>query len=249
MNPVDFEKIVLEIRKLAKKNTRDKSKKQFDYELFEYPFLEYVKKKEIAPTTLYQVVYHFIKSNDDFDKDMAIFIIKVETFTDKMISKFLQECLFYINKEQINSVITLVETRNLKDLYYPLVDHLKFNSFYNSESFRKRLTYTGILFDKEEGYKEFQEALERDLLSIDSKVSYVGSVLSSLQMNKNYQQIHEIFLRYGIKEVKDYMRQQLSTAAKRWNIGRKERFMIQKAIIAACIKNFFKPNKAKPRKN
>ncbi|EKO16285.1 MULTISPECIES: hypothetical protein [Leptospira] len=249
MNPADFKKTVLEIRKLAKKYTRDKSKKQFDYELFEYPFLEYVKKKEINLATLYQVAYHFIKSNDDFDKDMAIFIIKVEVFTEEIISKFLQECLLYTNKEQINSVITLVETRNLKDLYYPLVNHLKFNSFYNSESFRKRLTYTGILFDKEEGYKEFQEALERDLLSIDSKVSYVGSVLSSLQMNKNYEQIHKIFLRYGIKEVKYYMRQQLSAAAERWNIGRKERLMIQKTIIAACIKNFFKLNGPEPRKN
>lgn len=46
MNPADFKKTVLEIRKLAKKYTRDKSKKQFDYELFEYPFLEYVKKKK-----------------------------------------------------------------------------------------------------------------------------------------------------------------------------------------------------------
>lgn len=45
MNPADFKKTVLEIRKLAKKYTRDKSKKQFDYELFEYPFLEYVKKR------------------------------------------------------------------------------------------------------------------------------------------------------------------------------------------------------------
>lgn len=45
MNSVNFEKTILELRKIAKRNTRDKSKKQFDEELFEGQFFNYIKEK------------------------------------------------------------------------------------------------------------------------------------------------------------------------------------------------------------
>ncbi|EMO30289.1 hypothetical protein LEP1GSC170_0099 [Leptospira interrogans serovar Bataviae str. HAI135] len=252
MNLANFEKTILEIRKLAKKYTRDKSKKQFDEELFEGQFFNYIKEKEINLATLYQVAYHFIKSNDDFDKDMAIFIISFPGIPQKLISNFLEENLTSMNEEQTSSGMFLINKYQLKDLYYPLVNHLKLNLFFNSESFKKRLTYSGILFDKEEGYKEFQEALEKDLLDenkdYESALKYTGNVLSSLLFNKNYEKIQTIFQRYSNQKTKDFLEQQTFIAAKRWNAGFKERFMIKKAIIMAQFKNLIKL-KPEPRKN
>ncbi|WP_061206851.1 hypothetical protein [Leptospira santarosai] len=253
MNQDSLEKTVTEIRKLAKKHTRDRSKRQFDEELFEGHFLDYIKEKEMDSINLYNIASALIQRGDDFDKDMALFIISAPNIPQKLISDFLEENLTSMNEEQTSSAMFLINKNKLRDLYYPLVNHLKFNSFYNSESFRKRLTYTGILFDKEEGYKEFQEALEKDLLNenrdYENILKYTGSVLSSFLFNKNYEKIQTIFQRYSNQKTKRLLEQQILLALKRRKAGFKERLMIQKAIIAACIKNFFKPNKAKPRKN
>lgn len=244
MNPVNFEKTILELRKIAKRNTRDKSKKQFDEELFEGQFFNYIKEKEIDSSSLYNIAFSLMQGKDNFDKDMAIFIISSPGIPQKLISNFLEENLTSMNEEQTSSGMFLINKYQLKDLYYPLVNHLKLNLFFNSESFKKRLTYSGILFDKEEGYKEFQEALEKDLLDenkdYESILKYTGNVLSSFLFNKNYEKIQIIFQRYSNRKTKDFLEQQVFLAVKRWNAGFKERFMIKKAIIIAQIKNLVK---------
>ncbi|WP_082281693.1 hypothetical protein [Leptospira kirschneri] len=244
MNPVNFEKTILELRKIAKRNTRDKSKKQFDEELFEGQFFNYIKEKEIDSSSLYNIAFSLMQGEDNFDKDMAIFIISSPGIPQKLISNFLEENLTSMNEEQTSSGMFLINKYQLKDLYYPLVNHLKLNLFFNSESFKKRLTYSGILFDKEEGYKEFQEALEKDLLDenkdYESILKYTGNVLSSFLFNKNYEKIQIIFQRYSNRKTKDFLEQQVFLAVKRWNAGFKERFMIKKAIIIAQIKNLVK---------
>lgn len=244
MNSVNFEKTILELRKIAKKNTRDKSKKQFDEELFEGQFFNYIKEKKIDSNSLYNIASSLMQGKDNFDKDMAIFIISFSDFPQNLISNFLEKNLTSMNEEQTSSGMFLINKYQLKDLYYPLVNHLKLNLFFNSESFKERLTYSGILFDKEEGYKEFQKALEKDLLDenkdYESILKYTGNILSSFLFNKNYEKIQAIFQRYSDQKTKDFLEQQAFLAVKRWNAGFKEKFMIKKAIIIAQIKNLVK---------
>ncbi|EKO50301.1 hypothetical protein LEP1GSC127_3390 [Leptospira kirschneri str. 200801925] len=244
MNSVNFEKTILELRKIAKRNTRDKSKKQFDEELFEGQFFNYIKEKEIDSSSLYNIAFSLMQGKDNFDKDMAIFIISSPGIPQKLISNFLEENLTSMNEEQTSSGMFLINKYQLKDLYYPLVNHLKLNLFFNSESFKKRLTYSGILFDKEEGYKEFQEALEHDLsittLEEGNIELDIGNILFLFVANKNYEKIQTIFQRYSNRKTKDFLKQQTFIAAKRWNAGFKERFMIKKAIVMAQIKNLIK---------
>lgn len=71
MNSVNFEKTILELRKIAKRNTRDKSKKQFDEELFEGQFFNYIKEKKIDSNSLYNIASSLMQGKDNFDKDMA----------------------------------------------------------------------------------------------------------------------------------------------------------------------------------
>ncbi|MBF3336527.1 hypothetical protein ISU81_19475, partial [Leptospira interrogans serovar Pomona] len=141
-----------------------------------------------------------MQGKDNFDKDMAIFIISFSDFPQNLISNFLEKNLTSMNEEQTSSGMFLINKYQLKDLYYPLVNHLKLNLFFNSESIKERLTYSGILFDKEEGYKEFQKALEKDLLDenkdYESILKYTGNILSSFLFNKNYEKIQAIFQRY-----------------------------------------------------
>ncbi|WP_078126239.1 hypothetical protein [Leptospira alexanderi] len=244
MNPINFEKTILELRKIAKKYTRDKSKKQFDEELFGSQFFSYIKEKEIDSNFLYDIASSLMQGKDNFDRDMAIFIISSSDIPQKLISDFLEKNLSFMNEEQTSSGMFLINKYKFEKFYYPLIKHLKANSFFESESLRKRLTYTGILFDKEEGYKEFQKALKKDLLDenrdYENTLKYTGSVLSSFLFNKNYEKIQTIFQRYSNQKAKYFLEQQTFIAAKRWNAGFKERFMIKKAIVTAQIKSLVK---------
>ncbi|WP_078125083.1 hypothetical protein [Leptospira alexanderi] len=234
MNQDNFEDIVLEIKKLAKKYTRSKSKRQFDEQWFEYYFLQYVKEKEIDSNTLLQVASHFMENNNNFDKDTAIFIIGTHDISDKMVSNFLQKYLPVMNKEQTDSTISLINHRHLDSVYYSLLNHLNLNSFYNSEIFRQKLTYLGISFDKKEGYKEFEEALERDILTTDSKQlkieSYTGGVLSSLLADKDYEKIQKIFQRFVSLRSKNVLMQQLSLSIERWGIDQEGMDILKRTI-------------------
>ncbi|EKP03592.1 hypothetical protein LEP1GSC018_0046 [Leptospira kirschneri str. 2008720114] len=241
MNSVNFEKTILELRKIAKRNTRDKSKKQFDYELFEYSFLEYIKEKKIGSDTMFQIASEFMQSPDNFDRDMAIFIIRFNIIDKEAISDFLKRYLAILNEEQTNIALSLIEKHKLENLYYPIIHHLERNFFYDSESLKKRIIYTGILFNKEEGYIAFHKVLERDLLNPRTEIELsIGNILFLCIVDKNYEKIQAIFQRYSDQKTKDFLEQQAFLAVKRWNAGFKERFMIKKAIIIAQIKNLVK---------
>lgn len=149
-----------------------------------------------------------MQGKDNFDKDMAIFIISSSGIPRKLVLDFIENYLSILNKEQTSSAMFLINKHQLATLYYPLLNHLKLNSFYNSESFKKRLTYSGILFDKEEGYKEFQEALEHDLSITTLEEGNIeldtGNILFLFVANKNYEKIHKIFLRYLNQKTKRF---------------------------------------------
>ncbi|EMP81636.1 hypothetical protein LEP1GSC162_3464 [Leptospira santarosai str. CBC1531] len=249
----NLKQIITEIRKLAKRHTRDKSKKQFDEELFGLYFLEYIKEKKIKPDIIFQIASEFMQSPDNFDKDMAIFIINAEGVKQELILNFIEKNLPTLNEEQTSSIMFLVNKYHLENLYYPVFNHLKFNSFYGSESLRSRFTYTGILFEKEEGYKELEKELEKELLIINNTTKqselYTGNVLFLLIANKNYKNIERIFQHSRSQKKRTHLEQQTLIAAKRWNAGFKERLMIKKAIVTAQIKNFIKLEPGERRKN
>ncbi|EMJ49716.1 hypothetical protein [Leptospira santarosai] len=246
MNPINFEKTILEVRKIAKRNTRDKSKKQFDYELFEYPFLEYIKEKKIGSDIMFQIASEFMQSPDNFDRDMAIFIIRFNIIDKEAISDFLKRYLAILNEEQANIALSLIEKHKLENLYYPVIHHLKKKSFYDSESLKNRIIYTGILFNKEEGYIAFHKVLERDLLNPRTETELsIGNILFLCIIDKSYDKIQNIFQRYSNRKTKKLMTEQLFIAANRWNANMSVRLILKKTIVFACLKNILSLAKTK----
>ncbi|TGM52876.1 hypothetical protein [Leptospira adleri] len=238
----NLEKAGKEIKKLAKKHTRDRSKKQFDEELFEGHFFQYIKEKEINSDALYDIAC-YLMAGENFSKDLAFFIIRASKINKNKILHFLNRHLSILNEEQTNIALSLIEEHKLIKLYYPIIRHLKLNSFYDSESLRKRIIYMGILFNKKEGYDAFHNILERELLITDSKWKktelYTGNILFLFVVNKNYESIKYIFQRYSNQKTKKFLKNQLFIAANRWDQSLTLRLILRKIIIAAYLKNFF----------
>ncbi|MBM9579685.1 hypothetical protein JWG45_21280 [Leptospira sp. 201903070] len=238
----NLKETVTEIRKLAKKHTRDRSKKQFDEELFEGHFFEFIKEKEVEPNVLYDIACCLL-AGDNFDIDLAVFIIGTAGIDNKLISNFIEKSISILNPEQISSIMFLINKYSLENLYDLLANHLKLNSFYNSDSLKCRFIYIGILFSKEEGYNAFRKTLEKDLLILYPKQTgselSTGNILFLFVANKNYKNIKYIFQRYSNRKTKNFLKDQLFIAANRWDQSLTLRLILRKIILTAYLKNFF----------